>query len=129
VAHRGASYTAPENTLAAFDLAWQEGADGVEGDFRLTADGHIVCMHDANTERTAGQRLVVAESTLVELKSLDVGTWKHARYADERVPTLAEVLDTVPDGKLFFVELKTGPEIVAPLKQVLDLARVPAEQL
>jgi glycerophosphoryl diester phosphodiesterase len=54
VAHRGASYDAPENTLAAFKLAWQQQSDGIEGDFYLTADRQIVCIHDADTKRTAG---------------------------------------------------------------------------
>ncbi len=81
VGHRGASHAAPENTLAAFDLAWQEGADGAEGDFRLTRDGRIVCIHDEDTERTAGKKLVVATTTLAELQQLDVGSWKDPRYA------------------------------------------------
>lgn len=129
VAHRGASHAAPENTMAAFDLAWQEGADGIEGDFRLTADGHVVCIHDADTKRTAGRRLVVAESTLADLQKLDVGTYKHPRYVNERMPTLAEVLDSVPSGKLFFIELKTGPHIVPPLKKVLSASSFPSDQL
>lgn len=61
IAHRGASRDAPENTLAAFDLAWQQGADGIEADFRLTGDGRIVCLHDASTGRTAGVDLTVAD--------------------------------------------------------------------
>ena len=129
VAHRGASHAVPENTLAAFDLAWREEADGIEGDFRLTADGQIVCMHDADTERTAGRKLVVAESTLAELQQLDVGVSKHPRYANERIPTLAEVLDSVPKGKLFFIELKTGPQIVQPLQKVLLASQIPLDQL
>jgi glycerophosphoryl diester phosphodiesterase len=119
VAHRGASHDAPENTLAAFRLAWQRGADGVEGDFRLTRDKQIVCIHDADTKRMANKKLVVAESTLAELKELDVGSWKRAAWRDERIPTLAEIIEVIPPDKMFFIELKTGPEIVAPLKEVL----------
>lgn len=119
VAHRGASYDAPENTLAAFNLAWQDGADGVEGDFYLSADGHIVCIHDGDTERTAGVRRVVAESTLAELRELDVGSWKSAEFADERIPTLEEVLATVPAGKYLLIEVKCGPEIVPAIERVL----------
>ena len=55
VAHRGASHDAPENTLSAFLLAWEQGADAVEGDFLLTRDGQIVCIHDKTTRRTSGQ--------------------------------------------------------------------------
>jgi len=63
VAHRGASRDAPENTIPAFKLAWKQGADAIEGDFHLTKDGHIVCIHDGNTENVANTNLVVGEST------------------------------------------------------------------
>ncbi len=129
VGHRGASHSAPENTLAAFELAWAEGADGVEGDFRLTRDGQIVCIHDADTSRTAGKSMVVADSTMKELQQLDVGSWKHPRYAGERLPTLEAVLEAVPEGKLFFIELKTGSEVVPALKKVLADSPVPRDQL
>lgn len=129
VGHRGASHAAPENTLAAFRLAWQEEADGVEGDFRLTADGEIVMLHDEDTERTADRKLVVARSTLEQLRALDVGAWKASEYAGERIATLREVLDEQPEGKWLFIELKTGPEIVPPLKQVLSVEGVPRDRL
>lgn len=119
-AHRGASHDAPENTLAAFRLAWEQAADAIEGDFRLSADGRIICMHDADTKRVAGVQHVVAEQRLADLCCLDVGRWKDPRFAGERPPTLTEVLAAVPAGKRFFVELKTGPEIVPPL--VADVA-------
>lgn len=129
VAHRGASFDAPENTLAAFRLAWKQQADGVEGDFYLSRDGHIVCIHDDTTERTSGVNLSVADSTLAELRQLDVGSWKSRRYAGEKIPTLPEVLETVPQGKLIVIELKVGPEIVPPLKRVLNDAKFPPEQV
>lgn len=129
VAHRGASFDAPENTLAAFRLAWKQQADGVEGDFYLSRDGHIVCIHDDTTERTSGVNLSVADSTLAELRQLDVGSWKNRRYAGEKIPTLPEVLETVPQGKLIVIELKVGPEIVPPLKRVLNDAKFPPEQV
>ena len=68
IAHRGASHDAPENTLAAFRLAWEQGADGVEGDYYLTKDGEVVCIHDATTGRTGDRDLKVASSTLAELR-------------------------------------------------------------
>ncbi|QDU58582.1 glycerophosphodiester phosphodiesterase [Aeoliella mucimassa] len=129
VAHRGASYAAPENTLASFQLAWDEGADGVEGDFYLTSDGEIVCIHDKDTKRTAGKKLVVAESTLAELQQLDVGSWKDPKYAGERIPTLEQVLAIVPEGKRMVIELKIGPEIVEPLAKVLAESKVPREMI
>ena len=129
VAHRGASAEAPENTLAAFELAWKQGAGAVEGDFRLSADGEIVCIHDPDTARVAGKRLVVAESTLPELQRLDVGSWKGERWKGSRIPTLGEVLQVLPGGKPLLIELKTGPEIVHPLAEVLRAAPVTEEQI
>jgi glycerophosphoryl diester phosphodiesterase len=125
VAHRGASSEAPENTLAAFRLAWEQGADAIEGDFHLTADGAIVCLHDPTTARTAGADLVVARSTLQQLQQLDVGSWKGDRFAGQRIATLQQVLDAVPAGGLVFLELKCGPEIVPPLQLVLEAVPVP----
>jgi glycerophosphoryl diester phosphodiesterase len=112
IAHRGASFDAPENTLAAFRLAWQQCADAVECDVRLTRDGHLVVIHDANTRRIAGADRPVAAQTLDDLRRLDVGS-------GERIPTLAEVLATVPDGKRVYVEVKAGPEAVPELDRVL----------
>ena len=118
VAHRGASYDAPENTLAAINLAWEQGADAVEIDVYLSADGHVVAVHDATTKRTAGVDRKVVEQTLEELKALDVGRWKDPRFAGERIPTLEEILKTVPDGRRMFIEVKCGPEIVEELRRV-----------
>lgn len=119
IAHRGAADDAPENTLAAFKLAWQQGADGIEGDFHLTRDGKIVCIHDADTKRTAGQAGQVAEATLAELRQLDVGSWKGESWRGARIPTLGEVLATVPEGKRVFIEIKCGPQILPALKEAL----------
>ncbi|MBO0855918.1 MAG: glycerophosphodiester phosphodiesterase, partial [Nocardia sp.] len=70
VAHRGASGTLPEHTLAAYELALNEGADGVECDVRLTRDGHLVCVHDRTVDRTASGTGLVSEMTLDELREL-----------------------------------------------------------
>lgn len=131
VAHRGASFDAPENTLSAFRLAWQQKADVIEGDFYLTKDKHIVCIHDKTTKRVAPKQtaLSVAESTLAELRALDVGSWKHPRFANERIPLLAEVLATIPKGKRIFVEIKCGPEILPHLKRQLATSSLTPEQI
>jgi len=129
VAHRGASRDAPENTIAAFKLAWKQGADAVEGDFHLTKDNHIVCIHDSNTKRTGGKNLVVAKSTLAELRKLDVGKWRGEKWTGQRIPTLQEVLAIVPAGKQLLVEVKCGPEIVPVLKKVLDSSRLKRQQV
>lgn len=131
VAHRGASFDAPENTLSAFRLAWQQKADVIEGDFYLTKDKHIVCIHDKTTKRVAPKQtaLSVAESTLEELSALDVGSWKHPRFANERIPLLAEVLATIPKGKRIFVEIKCGPEIIPHLKRQLAASTLTPKQI
>lgn len=116
IAHRGASAEAPENTLAAVRLAWEQGtgADAVEIDVWLTRDRQIVAIHDETPARTSSGQSSrpIAEHTLAELKRLDVGSWKGPQWADERIPTLAEVLVTVPSGKRLYVEIKCGAEIV-----------------
>lgn len=129
VAHRGASHDAPENTLAAFKLGWEQGADAIEGDFHLTKDRRIVCIHDGDTQRVAVKKRVVTESTLAELRELDVGSWKDRRWAGERIPTIGEVLATVPNGKQAFLELKSGRRIVPFLKQALDASGLKPEQI
>lgn len=120
VAHRGASFDAPENTLSAFRLAWEQNADGVEGDFYITKDQKVVCIHDADTKRTAGKKLKVAESTLAELRALEYGSWKDPKFAGEPIPTFDQVLQAIPKGKLFVIELKVGPEIVPLIKDSLE---------
>lgn len=130
VAHRGASADAPENTLASFRLAWEQGADAIEGDFYLTRDGQIATLHDATTKRTAGGvDLEVAKSTLAELQALDVGGWKSPQYRGERIPTLADVFATVPPGKKIFVEIKCGPEILPGLQDALEHSRLEPAQV
>lgn len=131
VAHRGASYDAPENTLAAFRLAWEQQADAIEGDFYLTSDNRIACIHDRTTKRAApGQpELIVSETPLEELQKLDVGRWKNSRYSGERIPTLADVLEIVPAGKQIFVEIKCGPEIMPALERELTTSRLKPEQI
>lgn len=123
-AHRGASDDAPENTLAAFRLAWQQGADAIEGDFRLSGDGVVVCIHDADTARTCGVKLPVADTPLARLRQLDYGRWKGEGFAGETCPTLTEVLAVVPTSKRLYVELKTGPEIVPQLVRDLEQSAV-----
>ena len=108
--------------MSAFRLAWDKQADAVEGDFYLTADQEIVCIHDKDTNRTAPNQPVfsVADSTLDQLKTLDVGSWKNQRFAGERIPTLGEVLSVVPSGKKILIEIKCGKEIVPELKSQLS---------
>lgn len=116
VAHRGASGEAPENTVAALKLAWELGVESSEIDIRLTRDRAVVLLHDATTARTGGLDRPIEALTLEEARQLDVGGWKDARYAGERIPTLGEALDATPPGRMLFVEIKTGPadaEVIA----------------
>jgi glycerophosphoryl diester phosphodiesterase len=129
IAHRGASWDAPENTLAAVLLAWQQGADAVEADFRLTGDGQIVATHDDSTLRIGGIDLRVHERSLAELRDLDFGRWKGARFERERIPTLTELLATVPAGKRFYIEIKCGAEIAEPLAATIRDSGIAEEQI
>jgi glycerophosphoryl diester phosphodiesterase len=92
IAHRGASAYAPENTLAAFDLALQLGCRHLELDIDFTSDGHIVVMHDDTVDRTTNGTGPVGSHTLAELRALDAGSWFGTPFAGERIPTFAEVL-------------------------------------
>jgi len=107
IAHRGESALAPENTREAYELAWRKGAAwGAETDVYLTSDGVLVCMHDTNTLRTGGVDWVIGEHTLAEIRTLDVGAWKGSQWFGCRVPTLREVLATLPPEAHIFVEIK-----------------------
>jgi glycerophosphoryl diester phosphodiesterase len=114
-AHRGASGEAPENTLAAFDLAIEQGAELLELDVHRTRDGHLVVHHDFTLNRTAGHDGQIAELSLAELRSYDVGAWRGPAWAGLTVPTLDEVLDRYAGRVLFNVEIKAArppyPEI------------------
>jgi len=120
IGQRGASLDAPENTVAAVRLAWERGADAVEVDARLSRDERAVLMHDGNVRRTTGVDADVVDLTCAELKALDAGAWKGARWAGERIPTLDEVLPLTPAERQLMVEIKCGPEIIDPLTQALE---------
>lgn len=98
-AHRGASAHAPENTLAAFQLALEQKAEGIELDVHLSADGEVVVIHDIDVSRTTGGHGLIHSLTIREIRQLDAGN-------GETVPTLEEVLDLIKDQMLINVELK-----------------------
>src|SRR5688500_7806394 len=123
IAHRGASFDAPENTLAAMKLAWEENADAIELDLWLSKDGRLVVFHDADGKRIASVARKIADLTWDELKLLDVGSRKDPQFKDERIPTLESILVTVPKGRRAVLEIKCGPEIVPELKRVLDASK------
>lgn len=106
MAHRGASAAAPENTLAAIQLAIDSGADWVEIDVQQAADGEIVVIHDSDLKKVGGVPTVVAESTVRELKWVDIGSWFDLKFSDERIPTLREVLELCKGKIRINIELK-----------------------
>ncbi|HEY5910168.1 MAG TPA: glycerophosphodiester phosphodiesterase [Verrucomicrobiae bacterium] len=124
IGHRGASYDAPENTLAAFRLGYQQHADAVELDTYLTPDGRIAVIHDGDTLRIAGISNRVAQTPFEELRKLEAGQWgkwTNKAFA-EKIPALEEALAIVPKGRRLFVEIKCGPEILPQLKAVIKRA-------
>jgi glycerophosphoryl diester phosphodiesterase len=107
IAHRGASAIAPENTLAAFQLAVREGAAGIEFDLQLTRDQVPVVIHDLSLNRTTNGQGKVGDYTLAELKQLDAGKWFDVEFTDEKIPTFQEVLDLLQATNLvIYPELK-----------------------
>ncbi len=128
IAHRGASKDAPENTLAAFRLGWEQQADANELDLYLTRDGRPVVIHDATTRRTTGVFGYVNELRLRELQEFDAGSWKHERFAGEPIPSLDEALALTPAGKRWLIEIKCGVEVLPALQQTVEATGKPAEQ-
>jgi glycerophosphoryl diester phosphodiesterase len=126
VAHRGASGSAPEHTMAAYRLALAQGADYVEQDLQITSDGVLVCLHDLTLERTTdvedvfpdrsrpgarGQKTwPVSGFTLAEIKRLDAGAWFGAAFAGERVPTWQEAIDLIKGKAGLYPETK-APDV------------------
>jgi glycerophosphoryl diester phosphodiesterase len=106
IAHRGASSYAPENTLAAFDLALQMGVSHIELDVHSTLDDHIVVIHDENVDRTTNGTGPVASETLSALKALDAGSWFAPRFSGERIPTLDEVCERYKGRAHIHTEIK-----------------------
>ena len=107
IAHRGASVAAPENSLAAFRLAIEQGADVIELDVQESADGEVLVVHDSDLMKVAGDPRKIWEATAAELRSIDIGSHAGPQFAAERVPTLAEVLAVCKGEALVIVELKS----------------------
>jgi glycerophosphoryl diester phosphodiesterase len=123
VAHRGASYLAPENTMASIRLAWEVGADAAECDVMLTRDNRVILCHDRNTKKLTGVSHIVSETDWEMLRTLTIRLKESNReiYRNEPIPLLTDVLATVPGDRMLVIEIKTGPEILPHLKKVVDL--------
>jgi glycerophosphoryl diester phosphodiesterase len=124
IAHRGASARSPENTLAAFEAAWADGADAIEFDVRPTRDGELIVLHDGTLDRTADLRGVASRMTLEDIRR------RRTRFGgvttDHRIPTLREVLELLPAGKRSLIEVKakgTAPHVLATIRETGTLDR------
>ena len=121
VGHRGASYLAPENTLASMKLAWELGADGAECDVMLTSDQKVVLFHDKNAKKLTGENFTIKETGWDELKSLELipRETNLPEFSHETIPLLEDVLSVIPADRMLVIELKTGPEILPHLQKVI----------
>jgi glycerophosphoryl diester phosphodiesterase len=117
-AHRGASGEAPENTLAAFDLAVEQGAELLECDVHRSSDGHLMVQHDFSLNRTAGRDGMIGELSFEELRRCDAGAWRGEQWHGQPLPTLDEVLSRYGDALLINVEIKVDRQ---PYPQIEDL--------
>ncbi len=121
VAHRGFSYEAPENTLVAYEMALKTGAEMAECDVHLSSDGVAVLLHDETLDRTTNGTGPASDKSLAELQTLDAGSWKDARFAGERIPTLVQALRLVRGKLRFIIEIKgtgMGQAVVDAIREV-----------
>ncbi|MBZ9538354.1 glycerophosphoryl diester phosphodiesterase membrane domain-containing protein [Modicisalibacter tunisiensis] len=126
-AHRGSSIEAPENTLAAFERAIADGADYIEFDARLSADGQVVISHDDSLRRLLGRDERISELAWPALREIDVGSWFGPAYRGEHIPRLESVLRLTRNRIRLYIELKpTGDNATALVDAVL--ARLPRER-
>ncbi len=128
VAHRGCRKKYPENTLAAFQAAMDEGAPMMELDVTLSRDRTPVIIHDDTLERTTNGRGAVSDFTMEELRKLDAGSWFHPDFADQKLPTLSELFDLVNGRAMINIEIKSNayeshhpPDAIE--RQVVDLVK------
>lgn len=122
IAHRGASYVAPENTLTAFYAAREIGADGFETDVQLTKDGKMVIHHNYTIDANSDGSGRISEMTLEELKKFDFGSWKGKEFAGERIVTLEECLEVAKAFKVVNVELKAPMDRSIPYVELVAKA-------
>ena len=122
ISHRGESFYAPENTLAAINLAWERNINAVEIDVRLTKDNQIVVIHDKTTLRTGNKILSVEKNNYSQLQSVDVGEFKAEIWKGEKIPLLKNVIDLLPENKFLFIEIKTDTDgrILEPLINIFN---------
>ncbi|MCR8644046.1 glycerophosphodiester phosphodiesterase [Paenibacillus sp. N1-5-1-14] len=119
-AHRGSSGYAPENTMAAFQMAVDMNCPGIELDVQLTKDGHVVICHDEDVSRTTNGQGFIKDFTLEELRALDAGSWMDPKFHQEKIPTLVELLDLVKNTEMIMnFEIKNLPFYYVGIEQKL----------
>ena len=121
IAHRGASGSAPENTLAAFKKAIEIGVDAVELDLHGTADGEIVVIHDPSLDRTTNLHGSVNQATLETIKRADAGGWFASEFVGEPVPTLVEALECIGGNTIAVLEIKDATIGEAVVKKINEM--------
>jgi glycerophosphoryl diester phosphodiesterase len=128
ISHRGESLDAPENTLAAFRLAWERGSDAIELDVHLSADHKVVVCHDATLKRTTGTDGKIRDLPFSEIQKRDAGTFKDPKFSGEPIPELSTVLESMPRGRCF-IEIKSGEDVVSALAETIRNTRTPRSRL
>ncbi len=121
MAHRGASGSAPENTLAAFQMAIEAKADYAELDVQLSLDGEVVAIHDLTLDRTTNLAGEVRDYTLAELQTADAGSWYAPDFVGEQVPSLRQVMELVQGKMKLNIEVKKSQDLPATVTGVIDL--------
>ena len=124
IAHRGVSSEAPENTLAAYSLAWKLKSDAIEIDIRRTKDSFFVCSHDNNLNRVSLNKKSISSMLFSEITEVDIGSWKSKKYKDERMPLLSKVLSTIPKGKKVFIEIKGALKEIDQLISIVKKSKI-----
>ncbi len=129
IAHRGESFDAPENTLASINRAWENNVECVEIDIHFSKDNEIVVIHDYDTLRMSGTKKVIKRTPLQELKLLNMGSYKNFNLLNEHIPTLREVIETVPSEGKLIIEIKSEDRILEKLKFELDQSELKNSQI
>jgi glycerophosphoryl diester phosphodiesterase len=127
IAHRGASFDAPENTIHAINLAWKQNISKVEIDIHMTKDNRIVVIHDSNTAKIAIKNLTVKKELFATLRTLDIGSWKHKKWRGTKIPSIEEILATLPDFGTLIIEIKCGLEVIPYLTKAIE--EIPSHQI
>lgn len=112
IAHRGASFYAPENTMSAFKLAMQSKADGFEVDVHMTKDKKIVAIHDESTGRTGTKNFKLSNTKFSTLQKVDVGSWFGEKFKGEKIPLLEYIIESTPEDFDIYIEIKSDMKIV-----------------